>query len=701
MATQDRHDVEHGRSSRPDLLTLFQELRERNLFRIAAGYAVGAWLIIQIVATIGPAFDLPAWVLRVVILGSVLGFPAIMGFILFRARREARDSLPVHLAPRTRLLAAACTLIVSLAAASLLLRTFTAQEEVKLAVLPFADMSPQRDKAYLAEGVAEEILSALGKTSGIRVLGRTSSWAIRDRTGDLAAIRNSLGVTHLLEGSVRSVGPDLRLSVRLIRTADGSQEWAEDYHGRSADVFSLQDKVAQAVADRLSADGAGATGAPAEITNADAYNLYLAARQIARTRTEPELKRAYALARQVVKRQPDFAPGHALLAELTWMLSDSADSYGSIPAAKARRIAEVHARQSINLAPDAAEGFAALGLALGGEPGIAALRRAMALDPTRSELPLWLALELSKLDRYKEALAFLERSAAIDPLWPAAISRLAVDLNMAGHRSRSKQVIDAFEAKGGDPAQVARFRATVSSFSGDLSELVRWGQRALSLNPEIPYVPRYLQRALAFMQVPAPMSLKTKSQAIRYRFYAQGLDEVVAAEPLSAELWQESDVEFFVYAAGAKRDWSRLTAMYDLRTKASTELCGRSINMAGTFAVALRQVGRVEEAAKLITCARSRASKIQYGGPRRIGAIAEAEIAALSEDDTGAFDLLENAVRYGWTGKTARLTDIPAFDSLVASPRYATVQRRLNDWIATERRETLSLMAKQALINRS
>jgi TolB-like protein len=695
MVPAVQHDEQVKRPARPDVLALLKELRERHLFKIAAAYAVSSWVVIQVVDIVGPAFDLPAWVLRAIILAAIVGFLALMGFLLFRPRHDQSGRLAIYLSPRARLVAGAGSLLIAAAAAALTVRSLTTREQVTLAVLPFADMSPQRDKGFLAEGVAEEILSTLGKNSEIKVLGRTSSWALRERTGDLAAIRSSLGVTHLLEGSIRSAGQDLRLSVRLIRTADGSQEWAEDYRGRSADVFALQDTVAQAVAARLSDDRADATTPRTEITDADAYNLYLAARQIARTRTEPELKRAYALARRVVDGQPDFAPGHALLAELTRMLSDGPNSYGSIPAAKARRIAAVHARKAIELAPGSAEGHAALGLALTGEQAIAALRRAMALDPARAEIPLWLALELDNADRFKDALVYLERAAAIDPLWPAAVSRLAVDLNAAGHFDRAKHVIDQFEARGGDRAQVARFRATMASLSGDLSELVRWGLHGLKLNQALPYVPSYVQRGLALMRIPAPVPLATSEHAIRDRFYSQALDAAVSAEPLSEELWQESHLEYFVYAAGAKRDWPRLAAFFDLHKDALEEICFRATYMAGTFAMALRETGRGDEAAKLVACGKAQAAKIQYGGPRRISAIAEAEIAALAGNADGALNLLDHALRYGWTGKTAKLTDIPALDSLAASPRYAAIQRGLNEWIARERRETVALLAPE------
>jgi tetratricopeptide (TPR) repeat protein len=427
------------------------------------------------------------------------------------------------------------------------------------------------------------------------------------------------------------------------------------------------------------------------MTTADAYNLYLAARQIARTRTEPELKRAYALARKVVQGQPNFAPGQALFAELTWMLSDGGDSYGSIPAEQARRIAMPHARKAIALAPNAPDGYAALGLIQSAGEGIPHLQHAMKLDPARSELPLWTALELNYINRFKDALVHLERAAAIDPLWPAAVSRLAVDLTGVGHADRAKQVINAYERRGGELAQVARMRATVASMSGDLSELVRWGRRGLKLNPTLPYVPRYLERAYMLLGLPLEQGAEPKGQQLAYRFYHKGVD-TVAGEPLTAALWDSASVDFLVYAAGARRDWPRLAALYALDRNAARKLCFESQFMAGNFILALRQTGHGEEAQKLLDCVLRQAANIQYGGPRLTGAIAQAEIQAIAGDKQAAFRLLDNAMRFGWTGKTARLTDMPALDTLATHPRYAALQRQLDEWIARERRETVALL---------
>ena len=680
--------------ARPDLLTIVSELRQRHLFRIAAAYAVGAWLIIQIVATIGPAFELPPWVLRAVILAAIVGFLGTMGVLLFRPRREGRRG-PVYLSRRTRLLAGGGVLLVALVAGALSINSLRADEEVTLAVLPFADLSPKRDKGFLAEGVAEEILSALGKNADLKVLGRTSSFALRDRAGDPAAIRSSLGVTHLLEGSVRSSGPDLRLSVRLIRTADGGQEWAEEYRGRGEDVFALQDNVATAVARRLSTAGRSkSTTVAAEITSADAYNLYLAARQIARTRTEPELQRAYALARQVVAAQPDYAPGHALLAELTWMLSDHSNSYGHIPVAKARPVAIAHAQKAIALAPKSADGYAALGLAMMGRGGDGPLERALKLDPSRSEIPLWLAIEFSFTERFVEGLKYLRRAVAIDPLWAPAVNRLSSELAIAGRQEEAAQVIRRFEEQIGNRAQAARFRATAAMFRADLSEIVRWGEQAIRLDPQIPYVRRYLMTAYHIMGLrdQAARLDPDTAQPIRYAYFSRGPDAAIAlGEPLGAELWNRPDIGSYAFALGVKRDWARLAMLFDLAPVTADDICRHHGGTALPIALALRQLGREGPARELLDCLSGRVRRVEFDGPRQHYGADQAMMLSIAGKPGAAVAAINRMIDEGWWEPSFRLTDFPAFDPLKGRADFAAAQARLDALVARERRETLAL----------
>src|SRR5439155_11649738 len=186
-------------------------------------------------------------------------------------------------APMLRVAVIVAVLLVVIVTGSLIAyRAAMARPPPEVAVLPFEDLSPTHDKAYFAEGVAEEILSSLSTDKAIKVLGRTSARQI-DRNADPKALRRSLGITHLLEGSARTAGDALRVNVRLVDTSDGSTVWQDEYRGRLSDVFSVQDRIASAVVQHLRGIFVPAR-APVmrPVTKVDAYQTYLAARAIMR-----------------------------------------------------------------------------------------------------------------------------------------------------------------------------------------------------------------------------------------------------------------------------------------------------------------------------------------------------------------------------------------------------------------------------------
>lgn len=675
-------------------------LRQKTLFRIAVAYAVSAWLVIQVAATVAPAFEMSAWFLRAVILIALLGFIVTIGYFAFV--RPERDET-VGLWRRRNWLASLAAgggllLLLIVGAAYVARTTLFADEKVSLAVLPFADLSPQRDKAFLAEGVAEEILSALGKNTDLKVLGRSSSWALRDKVGDPAAIRASLGVTHLLEGSVRAAGPDLRLSVRLIRTADGSQEWTEDYRGRSEDVFALQDQVAVAVARRLSVGGSGSGTAKTETTSADAYSLYLTARQVARTRSEAELKRAYALARQVIDAKPDYAPGHALIAELIWLLSDDRGSYGRIPAEKARSLAVARAQTAIRLSPQSADGYGALGLVLKNRGGVEPLQRAVALDPARAELRIWLGVALGAHGSNDAAFEQYRSAAESEPLWPVSLNRLVQTLTATRRFDEADEAIQTFRQQGGPEPQVLRFKGIVAFARSDLSEAIKLHRAALKLDPTMPYVASWIARHYALLGMPnEALAVKHAREIYRFRrLWSAGDREGtrLLARSAPAEVMTAPDSEAAVFALGAMRDWPALATALNSHPGTLDRLCPSSGRALPQAIIALRETGQLGASRKLLDCMRGHVDR-EIGQTMRSTEddpgqleVRKASVLALA-GDRSAIDWLEKAVGAGWLGQyySSRLSDWPQFHLLLGDPRLAKLQQRIDATIARERAE--------------
>lgn len=675
------------------------ELRQWHVFRFAATFAVVAWLLVQVVATVGPAFDLPAWVLRAVVLASIVGFLAAMSFLLFRSRRPETGKAPVYLSRRARLSAGIGVLLVAAVAGVLSIRDLTAPEEVSLAVLPFADLSPGRDKAYFAEGVAEEILSALASEQGFKVLGRTSAREL-DRNPDLAAIRQTLQVTHLLEGSARTSGDQLRVNVRLIDTDTGSRVWEEEYDGRLADIFKFQDKIANAVVRRLRGSLISRNATDSGQASVDSYQTYLAARALMRDRSKQPLEQAFVLARRLVAADPDYAPGQALLAELYFLLSDAGTAYGEMPVDQARRLALPHARSAIRQAPDKADGYAALGLISLPRQAIAPLQRAIALDRARAELRIWLGIALSSLGRNDESFAQSRVAADIEPLWPVAINRLIQALAASGRYEEAAEAIRSYRRRGGAEAQALRFTGFVARAQGDISGAIAAERAALRLDPRLPYVAGWLVSEYSFLGL-ANQALgieqgRGAGQFRRMWVLGDRAGLVRLARSNSASIARAPDASVALFALGAERDWRTIGEF--LRDKDATliEFCASQFPLVPQVIIALHKTGQIEKSRGLLSCMRERVELAQKmtmrapdDDPGRLE-MGKATLLALS-GDSKAIDWLDKAVKRGWSGQyySARLSDWPQFDALLDNPRMAALQRIIDARIARERREAL------------
>ena len=240
-----------------NLKKFFPELKRRKVYTVAVTYAVVGWLLIQVVTQVFPPFEIPNWAERLVIVAILLGFPVALVFAwIYDFTRHG------------------------------IVRTEDAQPEAKLdiiepassteksiAVLPFSDLSPQRDHAYFGEGIAEELLGALAKVDGLRVAARRSSFWFKDRETELAEIAAKLNVDHVLEGSVRRDGNRVRVTAELIDACDGFTIWSETYEREMHGIFALQDEITRSIVDTLKLKLAISPPRPSRSTAA--YDAYL------------------------------------------------------------------------------------------------------------------------------------------------------------------------------------------------------------------------------------------------------------------------------------------------------------------------------------------------------------------------------------------------------------------------------------------
>jgi serine/threonine protein kinase/tetratricopeptide (TPR) repeat protein len=291
------------------------------------------------------------------------------------------------------------------------------EREASIAVLPFRDMSPQKDQEYFCDGMAEEIINALVKVEGLRVAALTSAFQFKDRGQDIRKIGEQLNVRTVLEGSVRKAGNRLRVTAQLVNVSDGYHVWSDRYDRDMEDVFAIQDEISAAIVDALRlklVDKGGRRPSRPATTDHEAYNLYLKGRYHWNKRTTTGINRGLEFFKQAIERDPTYALAYAGIADSYLMKEDiqPMDAY-----AKARAAA----LKAIELDSSLAEPHASLALvALSNDYDWAAaereLKRAIELNPSYATAHQWYAIYLLCVSRVDEAMAEIRRARELDPL---------------------------------------------------------------------------------------------------------------------------------------------------------------------------------------------------------------------------------------------------------------------------------------------
>ena len=307
-----------------------------------------------------------------------------------------------------------------------------------IAVLPFTDMSPQKDQEYFCEGMAEEIINALTKTEGLRVAARMSAFRFKDKAQDVREVGRALNVRTVLQGSVRTAGTKLRVAAQLVHVADGYQVWSERYDRELEDVFAIQDQIASSIVDALRIKLIG--GKDVEpikryTKNLEAYHLYLKGRHAWERRYQGGPMMAVPFFQQAVEKDPSYALAHAGLADCYTMLG----VYGFLPAKEAREKAAAAAARAIALDDGVAEGHTALArLRLGYDcrfdEAEREFQRAVELNPADVQARVWYGLHLALVGRHPEAEAQFRRAKELDPVssyvnFAVAIAHLWTEAN--------------------------------------------------------------------------------------------------------------------------------------------------------------------------------------------------------------------------------------------------------------------------------
>src|SRR2546426_4250560 len=406
----------------------FEELQRRKVYRVAAAYIVAAGFIIQIASAAFPAWELPNWALRLVIVFLLIGFPVAL--ILAWAydvtpqgiRATTTISAPGAHRRRNLIMLIATGVVVSAAAGFFLLPPASRRNvEKSIAVLPFQSLSDEKENAYFADGIQDDILTNLSKIGDLKVISRMSVMSYRgDALRNAREIGKALGVATLLEGSVRRAGNRVRVSVQLINANNDEHLWAEDYDRDLTDVFAIQTDLAQKIASALQAklspnEKERLDNRPTQ--NPDAYLLFVQAHDYA-NRTDmfrDTTLKAEPLFEQAIKLDPNFA---AAFAGLSMVESWAYHSFDPLPARREK--ARLNADEALRLQPDLPEGHLALGFSYyygdrDYERALAEFEIAKRGLPNEAQAYMAMGAIQRRQGRWVESTANLEKAAELDP----------------------------------------------------------------------------------------------------------------------------------------------------------------------------------------------------------------------------------------------------------------------------------------------
>jgi TolB-like protein/Flp pilus assembly protein TadD len=421
-----------------DFSRFLEELKRRKVYRVAVAYAVVGFVVWQAAEIAFPAMNLPDTALTFVVAVTLLGFPiAIVLAWAFEITPEgvkktesAPDASGTHppahpgvapvagVEPATHMHAAAPAAATP-AAATPASHAPSPPGRGSIAVLPFADLSPEKDQEYFCDGMAEELMNALTKVRNLHVAARTSSFQFKGRSEDVREIGRQLHVTSVLEGSVRRAGDLLRVTAQLVNTEDGYHLWSETYERELKDVFAIQDEIARSIVDALKVQ-LDVKASPHLVTQAtgslEAYGLYLKGRYVFNKYRREDLGQSLTFYQQALEADPEYARAYAGIAD-SWM--SLADDW--LAPEEAYPQAKEAAERAIELDSSLAEAHSAIGKVLGWfdwdfSGAELALRRAVAQSPSYAEAHYGLASVLPPTGKMDEALVEIQEALALDPL---------------------------------------------------------------------------------------------------------------------------------------------------------------------------------------------------------------------------------------------------------------------------------------------
>ena len=636
-------------------MSLYRELKRRNVIRVAIAYLALAWLVTEVAGTLFPAFGIPDWGIRFLVIVFALGFvPALIISWAYeitpeglkREKEVVRDASITHLTAKRLDVFTIGLIVVALAflladrfwlsprhpeqiaapAESVTDTVQTSEPESQyppnsIAVLAFTDLSPAGDQEYFSDGISEELLNVLAKIPGLRVAARTSSFQFKGQNQDVIDIGQQLNVAFVLEGSVRKAGLQIRITAQLVDASNGFHLWSETYDRELANIFAVQDEISAAIVGALKEHlGLEVEAAPRVIAaaNTEAHDAYMRGRYLVVQRTRATIEGAVSEFERAIALDPNYALAHAELALATLLQG----LYGDLTTAEAIARAAPHVERVIALDPTLAEAHAANGVLMWAQDNLdqtlAHFAHAIQINPNYSIVYTWMAVLLNELGRYEESFSMVETALRLDPLSIPAISNYVFELSVRNRLDDADRELEKIASIY--PAKYASVRGDLTYVGGKWANAVLGGLDALRIDPESVDDRQDLTRG--FASIGLEQEALAISQTIRpvvLRMLGRPGDAVTTAE---VRLFEDPTVVFVHHDLGlalaAAGDYTRARPILEEVWQWSGGLVTRygkfSVNSAAAMIAIRREAGEEAEAGEILTAIRDNVRRYREAG---------------------------------------------------------------------------------------
>jgi TolB-like protein/Tfp pilus assembly protein PilF len=488
----------------------FGEVKRRNVYKVAVAYIVAGWALSQGIAQVFPVFDVPIWVIRLLVLLIVVGLPvALVLAWTFEItptglkRTEAADAAGQQSKSRAWIYVALIGAAISVALFFLGRYTAPIQRgaagvaEKSIAILPFENLSEETGNAYFAEGVQDEILTRLAKIADLKVISRTSTQRFKSSPDNLREVAKQLGVANILEGSVQKAADQVRVNVQLVNALTDAHLWAETYDRKLTDIFGVESEVAKAIAEALQAKLTGVEQRALAVkptNNAEAYDAYL--RGLAFTTrtstTADDLEKARGFYERAVQLDPAFALAWARLSR-----ANAQTYFNGLDRTPARRDATERALNTAQkLQPNSPETLLAQAyyqywVLRDYELAKATFGRVRELLPGSSDVPAALALIARRQGHWDESVANWEQTLVLDPRNIEWLKNAAETYGMLRQFPAALKIYDrVLDIVPNEPDTVA-LEARIYQYEGNLKQA---GKLLVGVNAQTPSINAYLTK---------------------------------------------------------------------------------------------------------------------------------------------------------------------------------------------------------------